>query len=443
MKKIYNASNFIVKKSSYYKLLFYFFLSFMFKKISIRTISQIVIIGIVLFLAFTHQQYGIEQASPIHAYCPLGALEWALTYFFSGQFIQKLYRSNFILLGLFTVLTIFFGRVFCGFFCPLGAISEWIRVLGKKLGIKKDVELPDRLDKYLRYVKYIILLVIIYFSFRATALVFDAYDPFSAFAHLGNEFDELIFAYSMLAFVVITAFFSKGRRCRYLCPLGAFFGLLKKLSFSKLKRDQNTCVSCDICRKSCPANLKIKTADQITDADCVSCLKCVGDCPKNSLDIFVLWKKMKKQTFMILVVAIFFGGLGLFMMTPLRKTKPDSNIVSEQWIVSVENIRGSNTLHYVIETTHVPFEVFQEQLGLPADMKQEMKLKDIGLTYNILNASGLVLETEDFRIVIERFMSEQTAPTLDCPFGRTDCEFPGECDLYTDQDGNKVCDHSE
>jgi polyferredoxin len=89
------------------------------KRIKIRTISQIIVLGIILFLAFTHQQYGIEKASPIHAYCPFGALEGILTYIFSGQFIMKLYRSNFILLAIFTLLTIFFGRVFCGFFCPL------------------------------------------------------------------------------------------------------------------------------------------------------------------------------------------------------------------------------------------------------------------------------------------------------------------------------------
>ncbi|HCB51089.1 TPA: ferredoxin, partial [Patescibacteria group bacterium] len=88
-----------------------------------------------------------------------------------------------------------------------------------KLGIKKDIELPATLDTYLRYLKYVVLLIVVYFSFRYTALVFDAYDPFSAFAHLGNEFDELIFAYAVLAFVVITAFFSKGWWCRYLCPL--------------------------------------------------------------------------------------------------------------------------------------------------------------------------------------------------------------------------------
>jgi len=377
------------------------------KKIKLRTISQIAVVAIILFLAFTHQQYGIEQASPIHAYCPLGALEWALTYIFSGQFIQKLYRSNFILLGIFTVLTILFGRVFCGFFCPLGAISEWLRSLGRKLGIKKDIELPENVDKYLRYLKYVVLFVIIYFSFRETALVFDAYDPFSAFAHLGNEFEELIFAYSILAFVVITAFFSKGRWCRYLCPLGAFFGLLKKLSFFKLKRDSNTCISCGICKKSCPANLKIKTADVINDADCISCMECVNDCPKNSLDVYVFGKHIKKQTFILWVIGGFFGALGLFMLTPRRQTKPLSNIVNEQWTIDVANIKGSNTLQYVIDKTKVPFEYFQTELNLPADIDKGIKLKEIGTTYDIKNGSWEIIETEDIRSAITTYMETQ------------------------------------
>ncbi|MCF7835227.1 4Fe-4S binding protein [Candidatus Gracilibacteria bacterium] len=376
------------------------------RKIKVRTLSQIVVLGIIVFLAFTHQQYGIEQASPIHAYCPLGALEGALTYIFSGQFIMKLYRSNFILFAIFFILTIFFGRVFCGFFCPLGAISEWFRSLGKKLGIKKDIELPAILDKYLRYLKYIILLLIIYFSFRETALVFDAYDPFSAFAHLGNEFEELIFAYSILAFVVITAFFSKGRRCRYLCPLGAFRGILKKISFLKLKRDNNTCISCGICTKSCPANLNIKTESQITHSDCISCMECVNDCPKNSLDIYIFNKKIKKQTFIWLVVGIFFITLSIVIFTPIWQTKPVSNIVNDQGTVNVTNIRGSNTLQYVIDTTKVPFEYFQSELNLPNNTKRTMKLKEIGITYDIKNSDGNILETEDFRITILKYLEQ-------------------------------------
>lgn len=413
------------------------------KKISIRTISQIIIVGIVLFLAFTHQQYGIEQASPIHAYCPFWALEWALTYIFSGEFLTKTYRSNYILLAIFVLLTIFFGRVFCGFFCPLGAISERLRALWKKLGIKKDVELPDTLDKYMRYVKYLVLLIIIYFSFRYTALVFDAYDPFSAFAHLGNEFDELIFAYSVLGFVVITALFSKGRRCRYFCPLGAFFALVKKLGFFKLKRDNNTCISCGICRKSCPANLKIKTADQITHPDCISCMECVNDCPKNSLDVYILGKKIKKQTFLWVVTWIFFITLSIVIWTPLWKTKPVSNIISDQWIIKVENIRWSNTLQYVIDTTKVPLTYFQEKLQLPVDIDTTMKLKEIGTTYDIKNLSWEIIETEDFRIAIDQYEEKKDNQEVTCPFWEVNCEFPGECGAYTDQDKNQICDYSE
>jgi polyferredoxin len=132
------------------------------------------------------------------------------------------------------------------------------------------------------------LFLIVYFSFRYTALVFDTYDPFSALAHLGNEFDERIFAYSVLGFVLITSLFSKGRWCRYLCPLGAFFALLNKINFFKLTRNQTTCTACGSCNRVCPANLKIKESAQITHPDCISCMECVTDCPHSSLEIHVI-----------------------------------------------------------------------------------------------------------------------------------------------------------
>jgi hypothetical protein len=136
-------------------------------------------------------------------------------------------------------------------------------------------------------------------------------------------------------------------------------------------------------------------------------MECVNDCPKNSLDVYVFGKHIKKQTFILWVIGGFFGALGLFMLTPRRQTKPLSNIVNEQWTIDVANIKGSNTLQYVIDKTKVPFEYFQTELKLPADIDKWIKLKEIGTTYDIKNGSWEIIETEDIRATIVKYMEIQ------------------------------------
>ena len=92
------------------------------KKISPRTIVQITIFIIVVSLALAHQRFGIEKVASIDAYCPFGAVESFFTLVFKGEFLKRIFVSSFILLGIFIFATIFFGRVFCGYFCPLGAL---------------------------------------------------------------------------------------------------------------------------------------------------------------------------------------------------------------------------------------------------------------------------------------------------------------------------------
>jgi hypothetical protein len=94
-------------------------------------------------------------------------------------------------------------------------------------------------------------------------------------------------------------------------------------------------------------------------------------------------------------------------LTPFWQTKPISNIVNEQGMVSVANIKWSNTLQYVIDTTKIPFAYFQSELQLPTDIKRTMKLKEIGTTYAIKNWSWEILETEDFRAIIEKYIQSQ------------------------------------
>jgi len=107
-----------------------------------------------------------------------------------------------------------------------------------------------------------------------------------------------------------------------------------------------------------------------------------------------------------MVVWIFFVALSIIVLTPYWRTKPASNIVDEHWIISTDNLKWSNTLQYVIEKTKIPFEAFQSEFGLPADMDKWIKLKEIGETYTIKNMSWDLLETEDIRLFIDEYLKK-------------------------------------
>jgi len=412
------------------------------RNISLRFVIQLAIVLTVLTVSFLHLNFGIEKAAPIDAYCPFGAVESFFTLIFKGEFLKRIFTSSFILLGIFFIATIILGRIFCGYFCPLGAIQEWLRFLGKKMGFKKDLELPNRIDKYLRYLKYVVLFIIIYYSFYLGDLIFRNYDPYNALMHLGNEFEEKPIGYIILILIVAISFFSKSLWCRYLCPLGAFFGIIRKFSIFKINRDKNSCVSCGLCNKNCPANLDIKTPEVINDPDCISCGKCIGNCPKTSLSYSIFNRQISKKTFSILIILVVLIPLIVAPFTPFWKTKPESNIVNVKGEINVNDIRGSNTLQYIIEITKVPLKEFQAKLNLPQEIDTSLKLKEIGIKYNLKNKDGNIIETDDFRIVIDEYLNNK-ANMPDCPFGKINDEFPGDCGRYVDSDNDKICDHSQ
>jgi len=367
----------------------------------LRRISQFVVIALVFYLTLKHLNLGIEKAAPIDAFCPFGGFESLLTYITTGAFLSRIFLSSFTLLAIVLIFTIFFGRVFCGYFCPLGALQEMIRVFGRKLGIKKDLELPSIIDKYARYLKYLILVVIIVLSYKLGDLVFRNYDPYNALMHLGNEWEEKVYGYSILIILLIVSLFTKSFWCRYFCPLGATLGVAKKISFFRLKRDKTTCVSCNHCNYICPAGLDVANSDSVKSADCISCLNCVSGCPKNSLIVSIFGKKISKNRFSLIVVTLFIVVVLAASLSPLWQQAGESNVKDTQGQINVENIRGSNTLEFIIKESGLSFTAFQTEFNLPADIDQSIMLKEIAPKYGIKNKAGNPLETEDFRKFIE------------------------------------------
>ena len=240
-----------------------------------RYIIQGLFLILMIFLAVKHQIYKgtYLKTPPLDSYCPFGAIETTYLYLTSGTFLHRVGYSNFIMLFGLIIMGVLLKSGFCGWICPFGTVQEWIGLLGKKLsGGKKYV--PEWIDKYGRYLKYILFIVIIAATVVSGRMVFRDYDPFIAFFHMG--FGELPWtAYLVLFTVLAGSFFVMRFWCRYFCPLAVIVGFIGKFGIFKIECDAEKCVLCKKCEKLCTMDVKIMKEGRISTVECNSCLDCL------------------------------------------------------------------------------------------------------------------------------------------------------------------------
>jgi polyferredoxin len=233
---------------------------------------------------------GNVTASP-EAYCPFGGLETLYKYLTSGgSFVSHTHLSNVVLLIAVLATALLARAAFCGWICPLGFIQDLIgrlsaflrkRIPGLRQAFKALQRWGARLalvDRYLRLVKYAVLIWAVVGAGAYGVMVFRDYDPWSALINIA----EFSFTPGLvvLGVTLVASFFVERPWCRYACPLGAVSGLVGKLSSVYLKRETEACKVCQVCTKACPMGLPVHTATTITSVDCMSCLECVGACPR-------------------------------------------------------------------------------------------------------------------------------------------------------------------
>lgn len=243
----------------------------------IRRLSQITVVGLLAYIGIRHQILGggPEGAAPLDSYCAFGGVETAFQYIKTGTFITKTNFSNFIILGAILLITILAGSAFCSWLCPLGAVQEFFSFSGKKI-FRKQFSLPAQIDHYLRYMRYVVLAVIIFFTYRGATLVFEEYDPLKALFHFKFETTT---AYVVLALTVIISFLIDRAWCKYFCPLGGLISIFGRFNFMHIKRNDQLCAKCGLCSKNCPANIEITEVVTTPQDKCIKCLDCMQVCP--------------------------------------------------------------------------------------------------------------------------------------------------------------------
>lgn len=346
---------------------------------TIRYILLAVFLILITIAAYMHQVLGGREAASIHALCPYGALESLYSLIFAGTFIQKIYTGTFIILILTLVISLFFRRSFCGLICPFGALQEFFGIIGKKL-FKKRFIIPEKIDKPLRYLKYVVLIITLYFAFKTSGLWIDPYDPWAAYGHISEGIstliEEYLIGFIILIIILIGSLLYDRFFCKYLCPMGAFYGLISKISPTKITRNEDTCINCGLCSKNCPVNIKVSELKEVTSSECINCQKCILSCPKNNTLEYKIKNKSVTPVFVfIFVLVLFFGGIGITKLTGIYQVLPEK-ITAETKITAGE-LKGYMTLKDVAAGLKMDLDEVYKKLNLPTSIPEDTKLKDI------------------------------------------------------------------
>jgi len=221
------------------------------------------------------------------AACPLGALQNALA--------STGHRAGWYVLGMLALFGVILGRTVCGWLCPFGLIQELLHKLPTPK-LKKS-----RITRALSWLKYAILAVFVaaiplYFGlFRDLPLPgFCKYicpagtleGAVALLLHPKNaELSSMLGAVFVrkaiiLALVIVGSMFVYRVFCRFLCPLGAIYGLFNRFALVGVRVDQNRCNGCGACVRHCQMDVR-----RVGDHECIQCGKCIGVCAQGAITL--------------------------------------------------------------------------------------------------------------------------------------------------------------
>jgi polyferredoxin len=165
-------------------------------------------------------------------------------------------------MALFFILTFLFGRHFCGYLCPIGAIQE----IAYGVPAPK-VRLPWKILP-------VIVRAVVFFLILGAGLGLSI----SVLQYFGiRQFFALTISTGFIVFsclVVISIFFYRPF-CRFICPLGAIFHIFATAARWKIRRT-DACIECGKCEEACPTS---EAGKEDTKGECYVCRRCMDACP--------------------------------------------------------------------------------------------------------------------------------------------------------------------
>ena len=174
-----------------------------------------------------------------------------------------------VLFAISLIAALIFGRVYCGYVCPMNTLMTPVEWLSKKFKLQTS-NVPKWLKN--RYFAWITLSISVAVMLLSKRLL---------------HIDLPILSFWLVASVLITLRYKPAVFHNLICPFGALqrsFGRFARLS-EKVNKD--ACVGCKLCEKACPSNAIVVSPEDkkamINSTLCHQCTNCRQVCPKSAI----------------------------------------------------------------------------------------------------------------------------------------------------------------
>ncbi|MCD8544239.1 MAG: quinol dehydrogenase ferredoxin subunit NapH [Sulfurospirillum cavolei] len=227
---------------------------------------------------------GNLSASLIMGVIPLADPFALLQIFAAGATVSINVLVGGVLVWLF--YTIFGGRAFCSWVCPVNIVTDAANWTRRKLFLEQT----ERKIWLGRSVRYWLLGLSLVLSFLTGVAAFEIVSPIGML-HRGIIFGMGMGVAAILALFLFDLFAVKNGWCGHVCPLGGFYSVVGRLSLIRVKHDHTKCTSCMACKTVCPEKhvlgIVSKQSGAILFGECTNCGRCIDVCEGNALSFGV------------------------------------------------------------------------------------------------------------------------------------------------------------
>jgi len=226
--------------------------------------------------------------------------------------------------------TIFLGRFFCGWVCPMGSLNHWIsEIPSERLKRTGDNKIQSNRYKKYQRIKYYILFFFLTAAFLGSLqigllaplpllarsigtvilptmhtaadgflywiksfgipplvvpfqFIYDLIDPIFLTFRQAHFHTILTIGIFFVIILIMNRVFTRFW-CRGICPLGAMLGLFSRFAILGLEKDESKCDDCGLCLLHCQGADNPNIGSRWRQAECHLCLNCQVACPNDSL----------------------------------------------------------------------------------------------------------------------------------------------------------------